>query len=128
LIAATLTEVAGSSDVFECGYVTYSNRAKSEMLGVPAELIARLGAVSAEVAQAMADGALAKSGADVAIAVTGVAGPGGGSAEKPVGLVFLGIGRRHATCRVERHLFAGDRNAVRMAAVSLAIKLPIEAE
>ena len=94
MIAAALTDIAGSSDVVERGFVTYSNEAKTEMLGVPADLIERVGAVSEEVAQAMAAGALAHAPVDLAIAVTGIAGPGGGSAEKPVGLVYLGIARR----------------------------------
>ncbi|MEQ1714770.1 MAG: CinA family protein [Hyphomicrobium sp.] len=89
LVAALLTEIPGSSDVFERGFVTYSNAAKTEMLGVPADLIASHGAVSAEVAAAMAFGAVAHSRADVAVAVTGVAGPGGGTDIKPVGLVYL---------------------------------------
>src|SRR5438067_3060108 len=86
LIAATLTAIAGSSDVFDRGFVTYSNAAKTEMLGVPPELIASVGAVSEAVAARMAEGALARSAADIAVSVTGVAGPAGGSAEKPVGL------------------------------------------
>src|SRR5215471_16453448 len=86
LIAGTLTEIAGSSDVVDRGFVTYSNAAKTQMLGVPADLIARHGAVSEEVARAMAEGALERAGAELAVAVTGVAGPGGGSAAKPVGL------------------------------------------
>ncbi|MEZ5841032.1 MAG: CinA family protein [Hyphomicrobiales bacterium] len=94
LIAATLTAVAGSSDVVDRGFVTYSNASKTEMLDVPAELIAEHGAVSAPVARAMAVGALARSNADVAVAVTGIAGPGGGSAEKPVGTVHLAAARR----------------------------------
>lgn len=93
LISACLTEVAGSSDVFERGFVTYSNEAKSEMLGVDAALIERHGAVSEEVARAMAEGALSRSRADIAVAVTGIAGPSGGSAEKPVGLVHIAAQR-----------------------------------
>ena len=94
LLAATLTAVPGSSDVFERGFVTYSNASKSEMLGVPVWLIERHGAVSEDVARAMAGGALTHSRATIAIAVTGVAGPGGGTAEKPVGLVHFAAGRR----------------------------------
>ena len=96
LVAAALTAVPGSSDVFERGFVTYSNAAKADMIGVPAELIAREGAVSEAVARAMADGALAASRADLAVAVTGVAGPGGGTAAKPVGLVHLAVAIRAA--------------------------------
>ena len=94
LIAAALTAVPGSSDVVERGFVTYSNDAKTELVGVPIEMIARHGAVSEPVARAMALGGLAHSLADVAVSVTGVAGPGGGSAEKPVGLVHLAAARR----------------------------------
>src|SRR5262245_44948738 len=94
LVAAMLTEVAGSSAVVERGFVTYSNAAKSDLLGVPAELIARDGAVSESVARAMAEGALTHAPADLAVAITGIAGPGGGSAEKPVGLVHFASQRR----------------------------------
>lgn len=123
LIAACMTEIAGSSEVFERGFVTYSNAAKVELLGVPADLIADQGAVSAEVAAAMAAGALAHSGADLAVAATGVAGPGGGSADKPVGLVYLG-GARHGAAPVsERHVFPGDRRGIRLAAAAAALDL-----
>jgi nicotinamide-nucleotide amidase len=88
-VAAALTEIPGSSDVVDCGFVTYSDEAKHLLLGVPAATLAAHGAVSAETAEAMAQGALAQSGADLAVAVTGIAGPGGGSAEKPVGLVHF---------------------------------------
>jgi nicotinamide-nucleotide amidase len=121
LIAASLTAVAGSSDVFERGWVTYSNQAKSESLGVPSELIAEKGAVSLEVAEAMAKGALHHSQADVAVSVTGVAGPGGGSEEKPVGLVFIGLARKDGWSQVERCVFPGDRDAVRAHTVARAL-------
>jgi len=104
MIAAALTDIGGSSDVFERGFVTYSNEAKTEMLGVPAELIAHHGAVSVHVAREMALGALRHARADVAVAVTGIAGPGGGSDAKPVGLVYLG-GARKGAARVEHHAF-----------------------
>ena len=123
LIAAALTAVAGSSDVVDRGFVTYSNAAKTEMLGVPAELIAARGAVSEPVAARMAEGALERSGAGVAVAVTGVAGPGGGSAEKPVGLVWFGVTRRGGPAWTERAVFPGDRGAVREATVSHALGL-----
>lgn len=123
LIAGTLTEVAGSSDVVERGFVTYSNEAKREMLGVPAGLIADKGAVSAEVAAAMAEGALARSQADMTVAVTGIAGPGGATAGKPVGLVWFGLARRGAETTVERQVFPGDRGAVRRATVARALAL-----
>ena len=112
LIAAACTDLAGSSDWFERGFVTYSNAAKTELLGVPAALIAQHGAVSEPVARAMAEGALAHSRAQLSVAVTGVAGPSGGSADKPVGTVWFGwcVGGQ---CSTERQLFAGDRASVR---------------
>jgi nicotinamide-nucleotide amidase len=123
MIAASLTDVAGSSKVFERGFVTYSNEAKTELLGVPAAMIAEHGAVSEPVARAMAQGALAHSYADVAVAVTGIAGPGGGTAEKPVGLVYIGAARRGSAATVERHVFGGDRADVRQATVQRALEL-----
>ncbi len=123
LIAATLTAIAGSSDVIDRGFVTYSNEAKTEVVGVPAALIAAHGAVSAEVVRAMAEGALARSRAAIAIAVTGVAGPGGGSPDKPVGLVWLGLARRGEPVRVERHVFPGDRTAIREATIATAFAM-----
>ena len=124
LVAAILTEVPGSSDVFERGFVTYSNLAKTEQLGVPPELISEHGAVSKVVAHAMALGALARSNANLAVAVTGVAGPGGGTIEKPVGLVHLAGARREATI-LHWELNAGEigRRAVRLAAVKEALGL-----
>ena len=122
LIAAACTDLAGSSDWFERGFVTYSNEAKTELLGVDAALIAAHGAVSEPVALAMAAGALAHSRADWAVAVTGIAGPGGGSAEKPVGLVWLAWCRRGAAPQAERHVFPGDRAAVRGATVDRAVQ------
>lgn len=127
MIAAALTDIAGSSDVVERGFVTYSNRAKTELLGVSGELIARVGAVSAEVAEAMAQGALAHAPVDLAVAVTGIAGPGGGSAEKPVGLVHFGIARKGGVVRTEHRIFPGDRAAVRRATVAHALALLLEA-
>jgi nicotinamide-nucleotide amidase len=123
LIAATLTAIAGSSDVVERGFVTYSNTAKQQLLGVADSLLADHGAVSEPVARAMVLGALAHSPADIAVSVTGVAGPGGGSAEKPVGLVFIGCARRNGTASVARHVFAGDRAAVREASVAEAFRM-----
>ncbi len=129
LIAAALTHVPGSSEMVDRGFVTYSNEAKMEMLGVAPALIATHGAVSEPVAAAMAAGALARSMADIAIAVTGVAGPGGGSAEKPVGTVWFGWARRGRAVATERGLFAGDRTAVRAATVARAFDLlQLEAE
>ena len=124
LVAATLTEIPGSSDVFERGFVTYSNAAKAEMLGVPAELIERHGAVSEEVAQAMAQGALAHSPADLAVSITGIAGPGGGSPGKPVGLVHFGAGsRRGQLLHHERRYGDIGRGQVRHASTVEAISM-----
>jgi len=127
LIAAMLTEIAGSSDVVERGFVTYTNGAKTAMLGVPGDMLAAHGAVSAEVARAMAEGALARSPADIAVAVTGIAGPGGATPTKPVGLVHIGCARRGRPTVVERHVFAGDRRAVRAATVLRAFDLAVAA-
>jgi nicotinamide-nucleotide amidase len=123
LIAAALSEIPGSSDVLTCGIVTYSNTAKQQLLDVPGGLIASVGAVSAEVAEAMTAGALAHSDADVAISATGIAGPGGATHDKPVGLVYLGALRRGTPARHEKHIFSGDRTAVRLATVEAAIAL-----
>jgi len=128
LVTALLTEIAGSSDVVERGFVTYSNAAKHELLGVPDEMLAAHGAVSEPVARAMAEGALARSSADVAVAVTGVAGPDGGTAAKPVGLVHFAAARRggeilHRECRF------GDigRSQVRLTSVREALQLVLRA-
>lgn len=121
LIAGCLTEVAGSSDVVERGFVTYSNEAKMELLKVPESDLAAHGAVSPQVAEAMARGALAHSHADIAVSVTGVAGPGGGSAEKPVGLIYMGLCRRGAAPAHRKLNFPGDRSDVRRATVAAAL-------
>ena len=123
LVAATLTEIPGSSDVVERGFVTYSNEAKHQMVGVPMPLIETHGAVSEQVAGAMADGALARSRAAIAVAVTGVAGPSGGSADKPVGLVWFGLARMGTPAIIERQVFPGDRTAIRAATVDHAFKM-----
>ena len=123
LVAATLTEIAGSSDVVERGFVAYSNDAKIEQLGVPASEIALYGAVSEEVARAMAEGALARARAEIAVSVTGVAGPGGATATKPVGLVHIACARRGGATLHERHVFPGDRAAVRRASVERALAM-----
>jgi nicotinamide-nucleotide amidase len=120
LIAGACTEVSGSSDWFERGFVTYSNAAKTELLGVPAELITQHGAVSEPVARAMATGALTRSPAQLAVAVTGVAGPTGGSADKPVGTVWFGWATP-AGSFTEHQRFDGDRAAVRAATVRHAL-------
>jgi nicotinamide-nucleotide amidase len=127
LVAAALTAVPGSSDVVERGFVTYSNQAKSEMLGVPPATIAAHGAVSAETTAAMAQGAIVRAAVDLAISMTGDAGPGGGSAEKPVGLVIFAVARRGGDCRTHRHVFPGDRTAVREAALKVALGLLADA-
>ena len=123
LVAACLTEIAGSSDVVERGFVTYADAAKIELLGVAEATLKRHGAVSAETAGEMLAGALARSPADLVVAITGIAGPGGGSAEKPVGLVFIGVQRRGSEPLIERHVFAGDRAAVREASLERALAL-----
>ncbi len=121
LIAARCTDLSGSSHWFERGFVTYSNAAKSELIGVPAQLIAQHGAVSEAVACAMAHGAMAHSHAQVSVAVTGVAGPSGGSADKPVGTVWFAwcVGN---VLTSERRVFPGDRSAVREATVAHALQ------
>ena len=123
MIATILTEIAGSSDVFERGLVTYSNEAKQELLGVPKALIDSHGAASEEVARAMAVGALAAADAQLSVAVTGIAGPGGGTPEKPVGLVHLASCRLGSEPLQARHVFPGDRASVRLASVEAALDL-----
>jgi nicotinamide-nucleotide amidase len=123
LVAAALTSIAGSSDVVERGFVTYTNDAKEQQLGVPRLALLAYGAVSEPVARAMAEGALRESLADVAVSVTGIAGPGGATSGKPVGLVHFGIARRGRDTQAERHVFPGDRDAVRDAALQVALAL-----
>ena len=123
LIGACLTAVPGSSAVYEGGAITYSNVAKSRLLGVPRDAIASFGAVSDVVASAMAEGALAETDADFAVAVTGIAGPDGGSKEKPVGLVYLSVARRNSDALIKRYIFAGSRTDIRRAAVAAALEL-----
>lgn len=127
LIAAALTDIAGSSSVVERGFVTYSNQAKAELVGVAGSLIAEHGAVSREVAIAMAEGALLHAPVDLAVSVTGVAGPGGGSAEKPVGLVHMAAARTGRPALHAEHRF-GDigRSAVREASVEAALSLLLQ--
>ncbi|WP_319531767.1 CinA family protein [uncultured Cohaesibacter sp.] len=128
LICATLTEVPGSSQLFDRGFITYSNEAKNEMLDVPSEMIAECGAVSEEVARAMAEGAIFNSRADFAVAVTGIAGPAGGSKDKPVGLVHFAVSSRHFPQTHDMKIFAAmDRENVRAATVAHAIIMLIEA-
>jgi len=124
LVAAALVGVAGSSDVFERGFVTYSNRAKIEMLDVPGDLIADVGAVSEPVARMMAEGALENASAHISVAITGVAGPGGGTPMKPVGTVHFASARANGSIRHRHELFADmDRTAVRMASVQVALEM-----
>jgi nicotinamide-nucleotide amidase len=123
LIAAALTAIAGSSSVVMAGFVTYANDAKQRMVGVRAESLAQYGAVSAEVAREMAEGARERAGVSLALSCTGIAGPGGATPGKPVGLVFIGCARKGAATQVERHVFPGDRAAVRAATVAAALDL-----
>ena len=122
-VAAALTDVPGSSNWFERGYVTYSNEAKIQDLGVDVQALVRHGAVSAAVVEQMAAGALRASGADLALAVSGVAGPDGGTPEKPVGLVYFAVQRRGGEAAISQAHFPGDRAAVRSAAVNRALQL-----
>ena len=123
LIAAALTSIAGSSSVVMAGFVTYSNAAKVRMVGVSEATLAAHGAVSEPVAREMAGGALARAEVDIALSCTGIAGPGGATPGKPVGLVFIGCARRGAPTAVERHVFPGDRAAVRAATVAAALAM-----
>jgi nicotinamide-nucleotide amidase len=126
LIAGAITDVAGSSGWFERGFVTYSNEAKIEMLGVRAETVAAHGAVSEATAREMVTGALRNGGATLAVAVTGIAGPAGGTPAKPVGLVWLAWGRRDGPVEARAEQFPGDRAAVRAATVRVALEGLIE--
>ncbi|MDP1700177.1 MAG: CinA family protein [Aestuariivirga sp.] len=124
MVAALLTSIAGSSDVFDCGFVTYSNEAKILMLGVSPEIIAEFGAVSRECALAMAHGAILKSAATLAVSITGIAGPGGGSEAKPVGLIHFACARRNgATLHREERLGDIGRDGVRKASVEVALDI-----
>ena len=123
LIAAVLTAIAGSSDVVERAFVIHSNAAKMELLGMPAELISTLGAISGPVAERMAEGALQRSLADIVVSVTGLACSGGGSVEKPVGLAWFGLAQRGRTTVAERQIFPGDRTGIRVSTVERAFAL-----
>lgn len=123
MVAASLTDIAGSSAAFDCAFVTYSNEAKTMMLGIRADTVASHGAVSEAVARAMAEGALTKSRADVSVSITGIAGPGGGTAEKPVGLVHFAIAVREVgTCHSVQNFGNPGRSKVRIAATQFALK------
>ena len=126
LVAAALTAIADSSEVIDRGFVAYSNRAKTILLGVPETMLAAVGAVSAEVAQAMALGAVSQAGVDLGVSVTGIAGPGGSTSEKPVGLVHIGVATKNGA-RSERQLFPGDRAGIRRAATIRALEMLKEA-
>ncbi len=123
MVAAAITSIPGSSDIFDRAFITYSNEAKTEMLGVPASLIKKHGAVSAEVAKAMASGALKNSHADRAVSITGIAGPGGGTKIKPVGLVYIGIAKKKGAAKVYEYNFSGSRDMVRSQAVKSAFEM-----
>lgn len=123
LVSACLTSVSGASQVFDRGYVLYHESAKATGLGVAQEVSARHGAVSAEVTQGLAEGLLSNSGAAVAVAVTGYAGPGGGNAKNPVGTIYVAAARQDAPILAERHVFSGSRDNVRLEAVAAAIRL-----
>lgn len=125
LIATAITAVPGCSDVFERGFVTYANRAKAELLGVPEEMLTVFGAVSEPVARAMAEGALARAPVKLAVAVTGIAGPSGGSESKPVGLVHIAAALTNGQTRHERHIIYGNRDAIRTGAAAAALQLAL---
>ncbi len=127
MVAAALTDIPGASDVFDRGFITYADEAKTEMLGVPERLIARYGAVSAPVARAMAEGALLRAQVDIAIAVTGIAGPDGGTPKKPVGRVYIALASRHGQGHYRAFLFKGNRAAIRQAATEAALGILLEA-
>jgi PncC family amidohydrolase len=122
LVAHAITEIAGSSAYFLGGFVTYADNAKREQLGVPPELLASHGAVSAQVARAMAEGVRARLGTTVAVSITGIAGPGGGSDEKPVGLTYVAVADQ-AGADVRRHLWSGDRSANKRDSAAAALEL-----
>jgi PncC family amidohydrolase len=125
LVAKLITDVAGSSGYFRGGVVSYADESKTRLLGVPADQLAAHGAVSAQVARSMATGALTRTGADLAVAVTGVAGPGGGSPAKPVGLTYVAVAAA-AEVQVRRFVWSGDRNGNREASARAAVELLLE--
>lgn len=126
MIAAAMTDRSGSSSVYERGYVTYSNESKIEELSVKPETIETYGAVSEQTAREMAQGALKNSHADIALSVTGIAGPNGGTDEKPVGLVYIGLALQNQQPHIVKNLFEGDRTTIRQATVEKALELLIE--
>ncbi|WP_274424002.1 CinA family protein [Chelativorans sp. YIM 93263] len=128
MLGATITEISGASDVFDRGFITYSNEAKTEMLNVTSETLAAHGAVSEQTACEMAVGALAHSHADIAVSVTGIAGPGGGTAGKPVGLVWFGLAGKQREATAVKRIFSGmTRTAVRRESARVALELARDA-
>ena len=123
LISGCITAVSGASVILHCGFVTYTNQSKIKLLGVPANILTKHGAVSEIVAKSMANGAINSSDADISVAVTGIAGPKGGTKDKPVGLVHLSAARKDCKTLHERHLFDGDREAIRLQSVKTAFRL-----
>ena len=121
-LCQALTDIPGSSAWFDRGFITYSNQAKVEMLGVSSTLLEQYGAVSFETARAMVEGVHGRSNAELAIAITGIAGPDGGTAEKPVGTVFFGIGQKGQAVKIDKRRFKGDRNEVRARSVEFVLK------
>ncbi len=122
MLASLLTSIPGASEVLERGFVTYSNEAKTDLLGVPMPMIQQQGAVSQNVARAMAEGALVRSRAELSVSITGVAGPSGGTDNKPVGLVYFGWATRKNATRTFRKMFEGDRQQIRMQACQFALE------
>jgi len=123
LIAGLITEIAGASAIFEQGFVTYSNASKQHLLGVSEALLSQYGAVSEQVAAQMAEGALAKAKAEIAVAVTGIAGPDGGTPQKPVGLVYIAVAAKEKITKVQKFHFTGSRSEVRLATVKEALTM-----
>jgi nicotinamide-nucleotide amidase len=123
LIAGCLTAVSGASDVINQGFITYANQAKSDLLGVPQAILLEHGAVSETVSKLMAEGAISGGGGDVSVSVTGIAGPGGGSDKKPVGLVHVSVAQNGGDTLHECHIFSGDRDAIRLQTIEAAFKL-----
>lgn len=126
MIAAAMTDRSGSSAIFDRGFITYSNQSKSDLLGVNVQTLEIFGAVSESTAKEMAEGALRNSQAEIAVSVTGIAGPTGGTDEKPVGLVYIGIAIKDKSAHVTKNLFEGDRTTIRQATVEKALELLIE--
>jgi len=127
MVASGIVAIAGSSDVFERGFVTYSNNSKIEELGVSKNTLEKYGAVSEQVASAMALGALKNSAADLSVAITGIAGPGGGNNQKPVGLVYIATCTKNAQPKCKKYIFSGDRTNIRISATEKALEMLLDA-